>query len=156
MVSRSAITKVKAIFIIDVIIVAIAAGSYFYLQNQGMLPIAPKPAEFTVTNLTIDPLEAEVGQPILISVNVTNVGEEEGNYSVNLTINDVLKENQTILLLGGESKIVEFTDIESAEGNYTVKIDDLSGSFKIKAAPPTTSNISLSNLVIRPIRSLGR
>ena len=31
---------------------------------------------------------------------------------------------------------MEFTDIENAEGNYTVKIDDLSGSFKIKAAPP--------------------
>ena len=114
------------------------------------MAVGPKPAEFTLTNLTIDPLEAEVGQPILISVNVTNVGEEEGNYSANLTINDVLKGNQTLLLSGGASDIVEFTDTETAEGNYTVKIDGLSGSFKIKAASPTTSSISLSNLFTDP------
>jgi hypothetical protein len=91
-----------------------------------------------------------VGEPILLSANVTNVGEESGNYSVNLTINNVLKGNQTILLSGGNSSIVEFTDTEDAEGNYTVEIGGLTGSFKIKPAPPTVSNIRLSNIVISP------
>ena len=150
MVSRSAITKMKAILIIDVIVVAIAAGTYIYLQNQGILTYGSKPAEFTVTDLTINPLEAEAGEPVFISVNVTNVGEETGNYSANLTINDALKGNQTITLIGGTSTTVEFTDIENSEGNYTVKIDGLSGWFLIKPAPPTTSNISLSDLLISP------
>ena len=143
----SAITKLQALLVIDLIIVALAAGGYYYV-NSLTPPL--KKAEFQVTNLTIDPLEAEVGEPILISVNVTNVGNEEGSYSANLTINGVLKQNQTILFSGGESRIIEFTDIENAEGNYTVKINGLSGSFRIKAAPPTTSNISLSNLYVRP------
>jgi hypothetical protein len=153
MVTPSLRTKLKIILIIDVIIVAIAAGSYFYLQAQGLLRTAPKPAEFTVTNLTINPLEADVGEPILISVNITNIGELEGTYNLNLTINDVLQENRTIILLGGASTIEEFTVIQNTEGNYTVKINGLTGSFKIKVAPPEISTISLSDLVIKPLEA---
>lgn len=150
MVSRSAITKVKALFIIDVIIVAIAAGVYLYLQNTGELAVAvSKPAEFAVTDLTINPLEAGIGEPTLISVNVTNVGDEEGNYSLNLTVNDVLRENQTILLPGGNSSIVGFTDTEYAEGNYFVKIGGLNGTFTITNVPPP-STLRISNLVTAP------
>src|SRR3990170_442818 len=103
---RSAITKLKAILIIDVIIIALAAGSYYYLQNQGLLGVATKPAEFTVSNLTINPSESYVGQPVTISVNATNIGQDEGNYSASLIINDLVKETKIIPLLGGESIIV--------------------------------------------------
>jgi hypothetical protein len=150
LVSRSAKTKLKAILIIDVIIVALAAGIYLYLQNTGQLAGETKEAEFTVTDLVINPLEAEIGENITISANVTNTGEIEGSYMLNLTINDVLKENQTILLPSGTSKIVELTASENAEGNYTVKIGDLSGSFKIKPPAPTTSAIILSRLLVTP------
>jgi hypothetical protein len=144
MVSRSAITKVEVLFIIDVIVVAIAVGSYLYLENTGALAfISSKPAEFTVTDLTIQPFEAGLGEPILISANVTNIGDEEGSYSANLTINNVLKENQTILLPGGNYSIVEFTDIENAEGTYFVEIADLNGTFTItNVAPPPGLKIS--------------
>jgi hypothetical protein len=150
MLSRLAMTKLKAILVIDVIIVAIATGTYFFLQTQGLLAVAPKQAEFTVTNLTIDPQVADVGQPVTISANMTNVGEIDGSYAANLTINDVLKDNQTILVAAGASSIVEFTDTENAEGNYTAKIGDLSGSFAVKAVPPVISSISLSNLLANP------
>jgi hypothetical protein len=150
MVSRSAITKAKTLFIIDVIIVAIAAGSYLYLLNTGELAFASKkPAEFTVTDLTINPLEAGFGEPILISANVTNVGDEEGSYSVNFTINDVLKENRTILLSGGNSSIVEFTDIENAAGNYLVKTSGINGTFTITNKPPP-STLKISYLIHSP------
>jgi hypothetical protein len=150
MISRSAITKVKALFIIDVIIVAVAVGIFLYIQNTGELAVASKkPAEFTVTDLTISPLEAGVGEPILISVNVTNVGDEEGSYSVNFTIDDAMKETKIIQLSGGNSSVVEFTDIENAEGNYFVKIDGLNGTFTITNVPPP-STLRISNLINSP------
>ncbi|MCW4045671.1 MAG: hypothetical protein NWE94_09175 [Candidatus Bathyarchaeota archaeon] len=143
-------TKLKTILLIDILIVAIAAGTYIYLQNTGGLASAPKLAEFTLSDLTISPLEADVGEPISISVNVTNIGDLEGNYSATLTINDVEKETKMILLQGGSYAIVDFTDTENTEGNYTVKVGNLTGTFRIKAAPPEISSISLSNLIIRP------
>jgi len=149
MLSRLAITKLKAVLVIDVIIIALAAGSYLYLQNTGQLAAAPAPAEFTVTDLAIQPFEAGLGEPVLISVNVTNVGEEEGSYSANLTINNALKENQTILLSGGNSSIVEFTDIENAEGTYFVEIGSLNGTFTITNVPPP-STLRISELTHSP------
>jgi len=111
--SKLRITKLKAILIIDVLIVAIAAGTYVYLQNTGGLATAPKLAEFTLSDLTINPLEADVGEPISIAVNVTNIGDLEGNYSTTLTINGTEKETKMILLSSGASAIMEFTDTEN-------------------------------------------
>ena len=142
----SAITKLKAIFVIDLIVVALAAGGYYYVHS---LHPPLKEAEFQVTNLTVNPVEAGVGQVIRISANVTNAGEEEGNYSVNLKINDVVKENRTIQLLGGTFEIVEFVVTESDEGTYSVKIAGLNGTFIIISMPPPPT-LRVSDLIISP------
>src|SRR3990170_285465 len=137
--------KLKAVLIIDIMIVAVAAGTYLLLQNQGAF--APRPAEFTLSNLTIDPVEADVDEPISISANVTNTGDLEGNYTASLTINDQPRDNQTFLLQGGETSPIEFIDTESTEGNYSVRVGNLTGLFKIK---PSVSNITLSKLSVSP------
>jgi hypothetical protein len=151
--SRSAITKLKAILLIDLIIVAAAAGAYLYLQNEGLIASAPKPAEFSVTDLTINPAEAETFEPILITVNVTNMGDELGIYVGNLTINNVLEDNQTVLLEGGESTILEFSVIEQTEGTYTIEIGGLTGTFTLTAPSNTSSNIKLEKIMLPPYES---
>jgi len=150
--SRKAIGKMKAILIIDLLIVAAVSGTYFYLENQGLIATAaPKPAEFTVTSIKINPVDAETGESVLISANVTNIGDMEGIYLANLTINNMLRANQTIVLAGNKtSTIVDFTDIEQTVGSYAVGIGGLNGSFTVKLAPPTTSHIQLSNLLTNP------
>jgi hypothetical protein len=150
MLSRSGKTKLKALLIVDIIIVAVAAGTYIYLQNEGLIAAELKPAEFKVTDLTINPSVAEEGEPTFFSVNVTNVGDLEGTHIANLTINNVLIENQTIIIGNHTSTIVEFMYLASLVGNYTVEIDGLIGSFMIKEAPPTASSIRLSNLLTSP------
>jgi len=148
--SRSAMAKLKAIFLIDVLIVAVAAGIYFYLANQGMVAVALKPAEFTVTDLVINPLQVDVGEPVSISANLTNIGDLSDNCTLSLIINDVIKENQTIRLAGGVSSLVEFTDIESAKGTYSVTLGNLTGTFTVKEVIPKVSSITLSNMIVNP------
>lgn len=43
-------------------------------------------AEFTVTNLTINPTQVYVGETVNISVTVTNVGNIAGSYEVNCEV----------------------------------------------------------------------
>jgi hypothetical protein len=148
--SSSARTKLKAVLIIDVLIVAAAAGVYLYLQAEGLIVGPTKQAEFTVTNLTINPVKAEVFEPVIVSVNVTNTGGEQGEYVANLTINNVLTQNQTILVPAGNSSLAEFTVMEEVEGNYTVEIGGLTGSVTFTAPSPTSSKIGLANLVVNP------
>jgi len=150
MLSHSAIVKLKAILVIDLIIVGAAAGVYFYLQDQGMIAVAAKPAKFTLTNLTIDPIQAYPGDAIQISVNATNIGDLEGNQTLNFEINNAVKDTENVTLAGGASEIVQFTNVEIKEGNYTVKVGDLTGNFTIKPAPPESSKIVLSNLKVNP------
>jgi hypothetical protein len=145
-----ALTKLKAILVIDVLIVAVAAGVYFYLQAEGLIVAAPKQAEFSVTDLTISPLEAEVFEPVLVTVNVTNIGGEQGEYVANITVNGVLEENQTVLLLAGESTIVEFMVIKEVEGTYTVEVGGLSVALSFNVPPPSSSKIVLSKLSTNP------
>ena len=148
--NRRAFGRLKAVLLIDVLVVAIAAGTYLYLTSQGVLTQGPRPAEFALSDLTIDPVQAETGDPILVSINVTNVGETEGNYTIELLVNNSTKANETIVLTPLESNVTTFTDVETAEGNYSVQIGDLTGTFSLKAAPPETSSITLSKVIATP------
>ncbi|MDR1993061.1 MAG: hypothetical protein LBQ98_06140 [Nitrososphaerota archaeon] len=151
MLSRSALVKLKAILIIDLIVVCGAIGAYLYLQDQGVITGAAKPATFVFNDLVVNPLEAYVGQPIQISVNVTNIGDVEGNATVNLEINGVVVDSVNLTIAGVKSsEIAEFTFIELNSGNYTVAIGELASSFLLKDAPPELSKIVLSDLRADP------
>jgi hypothetical protein len=150
MLSHLAIVKLKAILVIDLIIIGAAAGTYFYLQNQGVIAVASKPAKFTLTSLNIDPQQANAGDAVQISVNLTNIGDLEGNHTVNFEINNVVKDVENVTLAGNSSEIVQYTDVETVEGNYTVKVGSLIGNFTVNPAPPESSKIVLSNLMVDP------
>ena len=123
---------------------------YFYLQNQGILTSAAKPATFILKDLTVTPGEAYPGDAVQISVNLTNIGDLEGNQTINLEINNAIKTTTNVTLAANSTEVVEFTDIETAEGNYTVKVGDLNATLFIKPAPPESSKIVLSNLISTP------
>ena len=151
MLSRSAVVKLKVILIVDLIIVGAAVGAYFYLQDQGVITGAVKPAAFIFTDLEVNPLETYIGQPIQVLVNVTNIGDVEGDTTVNLEINGVFRESMNLTLAGVRtSEIVEFTVIEMYPGTYNVTIEELSQTFRLKEAPPETSKIILSNFISDP------
>ena len=150
MFSRSASVKLKAILIIDLMIISGAAGAYFYLQNQGVIGNVTKPAKFILTNLTIDPPNATEGDAVQIAVNVTNVGDLEGNDTINFEVNNAVKNTQNITLEGAATQVVTYTDIEITDGNYSVQVGDLTGAFIINPAPPGTSKIILSNAEASP------
>lgn len=142
----SAIIRLKVILIIDLIVVGLAAAGYYYVQS---LPPPKKAAEYQATNLTIDPPEAGTGQLITISVNITNVGQEGGNYSASLAINGASKENKTVELFGGNSTIMQFSVRENAAGSYLVNLAGLNGTFTVSnLAPPQA--LKIHDLKISP------
>ena len=150
MLSHSAMVKLKAILVIDLIIVGTAAGVYLYLENQGLIAAGSKPATFTLKNLTINPDNTTAGDAVQISVNVTNIGDLQGNDTVNFEINNAVKDTENLTLVAGSSELLQFTDIETSPGNYGVKVGTLTGNFTVNPAPPEASKIVLSNLKVSP------
>ena len=157
--SRLAVGKIKAILIIDLIIVAAAAGAYIYLSNQGVITGAAKPATFTFTPITFSPENATVGDTVIITLNVTNTGDVIGNDTVNMLINDKLKDTVNFTLANGESQELDFSNIENNPGNYTVTINSVASgtsvtdSFTISNPPPESSKIMLSDFKSTPYES---
>lgn len=151
MFSRKASVKLKAILLIDLMIIGSAAGAYFYLQNQGAIGSVTTPAKFTLKDLTISPSNATIGEAVQISVNATNIGDLIGNVTVDFEINSVVENSQNVTLAGAESENVTYNDVETAQGTYNVQVGDLTGSFTINPPPPGSSNIILSDINITPI-----
>ena len=144
MVSRSTRSKLKVAFFANLLLLVVAVPSYLYVHS-----LIPEPAEFQVTDLAFDQSWVQVGTPVEISVNVTNIGEKTGNHSIILTIDDVQFASKTVQLSAAETTTVFFTAAELTVGNHTVATGDLTGSIKVTLEAPTRpAELQLTNLSI--------
>lgn len=140
--SRSALSTLKAMLVIDLIIVAIAAPSYLYVASM-----VPDPAIFEVTDLILDQTQVQVGEPVQISVNVTNTGGTSGEHELTLTIDDEPTATETVKLSGGETLTVVFTVNELTDGEHTVKINELTELITVSSEPPKKpAELTITNL----------
>jgi len=98
---------------------------------EGLLTVTA--ADFHVTDLTISPEEVSPGKPVTISVNVANVGSEQGSYTL------WLKLRKEITLGAKASQTVDFTIIENTAGKHQLEIADLEGEFSVVGAPSAPS-----------------
>jgi hypothetical protein len=114
-----------------------APGNY---QSMGM----PK---FSVSNLSITPNSVKVGEPVNISIYVTNNGMQTGKYSVVLRIGGVVENISDMTLSPGGNQTASFVVVKDAPGDYYADIDGLGGFFNvIPLNPPAfiVSNFSIS------------
>jgi Polysaccharide deacetylase len=99
----------------------------------------PKPAQFTLSNLVVNPSTITTGESVTISVDVLNTGEVEGTYAAMLKINGSLRETINTTLAGGASATISFTDSEQIAGTYGVAIGGQSGEFTVSSPPAGVS-----------------
>lgn len=97
----------------------------------------PEPAEFAVSNLNVSPREVGPGETITLTVEIQNVGEEKGTHQLELAINGVGEQSESITLGGGETTSVSFFIEEKPEGSYSVELGGLTGTFAVAEPEPT-------------------
>ena len=109
-----------------------------------------KPAEFQVTELVINPASVLADEIVSISVKVTNVGEESGNYTVNLKIDVTLIETRNVTLSGGATEVIKFEVTETNAGTHSVEVDGVTGSFTVEAPVAASDKIDLLRVFVSP------
>jgi hypothetical protein len=140
--------------------VSLAAGrgrharAYFEAQSPGSYQVsvgdlretfivsAPlEPAVFEFSSFRIFypgeiPLEVEAGQAVTVSVSVEveNVGELEGDVTVELIVDKEVVDSTEVTLGGGASETVLF-ELTRGEGLYEVEVEGFTESFTINARP---------------------
>lgn len=102
-------------------------------------PVIPViPAEFIVSDLTVSPTEVNIGERVSISLIVANTGGQLGSYKVTLKINGVVEATKEVTVHAGFSKELIFTILKDVAGTYSVDVDGLAGSFRVKEKPVPT------------------
>jgi hypothetical protein len=140
--SRRALTRLQTILLIDLIVVALAIGGYYYYVGSKAEPVITQtthPAQVVLSNLKIEPAEILPGQTVTVSVNVTNVGTNEGAYNANLIIDGLSTQNKTIQLSVSESTIVTFNIVETTPGKHVAGLENIAGTFLVNASTQSPS-----------------
>jgi len=107
--------------------------STFAISGSEALPAV----DFETSNLVISPAEAESGEDITISVDVTNNAGSAGTYVATLWVDSTVEAGKDVYVEAGKTESVSFTVTQLIEGSYEVRIDRLIGSFSVgEAAPP--------------------
>lgn len=81
-------------------------------------------SDIRVTELSVDPDDPHVGDPIEFSAVVSNTGTTEGTMNVSLQLFGEVVETKQIRLAPGESTTVTFTRSISSNGTYTAVVGD--------------------------------
>ncbi len=112
------------------------------------LMISSKPANISVSNLVISPVEVDAGGLVNISVTVANTGDLAGTYGVTLVVDDKKADARDVSVAGGASSSVSFS-IAGSPGQHTVNVNGLSGTYTVKA-PPAPAKLSVGGLTVSP------
>ena len=108
----------------------ISYASLFVVAAKVAPPPPPLPAKFGVGSLTINPGQAPLGQPIIITLSIANEGETEGSYELYLKIDGVIRTVKEVTLPAKSSRLVSFEVSNLAVGTHRVTVAGLLGQFK--------------------------
>jgi len=122
----------------------ISHASLFVVAAEVLPPPPPLPARFEASNLTINPEQAQLGQPVTVSVTIINEGATEGSFELHLIIDGIVRMVKEITLAGNSSETLTFEVSNLAVGKHQVKIAGLTENFKIVriTIPPEESRVN--------------
>jgi len=121
---------------------AINATKAGYEEGKTVIEVAEKVAQFTFSNITIQPASVETGTAVNIRVNAMNTGNIAGESRVELLVNNKSVDSENVTLSPGKSKAVEFSHAENEPGTYTVEVGGLSESYEVTKKAPFFSGMA--------------
>ncbi|AAM30163.1 S-layer protein domain-containing protein [Methanosarcina mazei] len=107
-----------------------------YEEGEIIVEVSEDKAEFEFSDLLIEPASVKGGDAVTIQVNVTNTGNIAGETEVELLVNNETVDSETVSLEAGETTTVEFSHTEKEQGDYTIEIGDLSGTYEVTKSTP--------------------
>ena len=123
-------------------------ASLFAVVAQLAPPPRPLPAKFEVSNLTISPSQAQLAQPIVISLTITNDGATAGSYEFHVRIDGIIRIVKEVTLAGKSSQTLSFEISNLAAGKHQVKVAGLTGQFRVVSVAALPAKSTINWLVI--------
>jgi len=104
------------------------------------IPLAP--ARFVLGNLTIIPTTVMEGEEVTYSIQVSNVGGDEGSYTVvfkyKSTGGSIGSDSVEVTLEPGQTKMATISTTKNEAGTYFVNVNDKGGQHTVTPLPTPT------------------
>ncbi len=104
------------------------------------------PAAFQIAQLAINPDEVNPGVKVIVTANVTNTGQTDGDYTAELKVSDVTTASlpaffysEKVTIAAGASQLMSVLVSRNKPGIYEVTWSELAGEFTVVKPPETTS-----------------
>lgn len=123
-----------AIFGLLIVVVGLHVGCIPPMQRVVQQP-EPEAPVFEMGSLVVFPVPMIVGNTLVITANVTNVGEEPGIYKAALSIDGQVTESKDVSVAPGRSSIVEFKLNDLATGSHIIAIGESTASIDVLSKP---------------------
>ncbi len=104
--------------------------------QSGVSPSLPRQlnqAQIYVKYLNVNPRQASANQPVTITTNVVNIGDQAGSLNVALKVNGQVEQTRIVSVGPQATQPVKFTVSRSEPGTYSIDIYDQSGSFTVNS-----------------------
>ena len=101
------------------------------------------PASFTVSDLTISPVSARVGEEVSISLMVKNTGDMDGTCELRLTVNGNPVSTRSLSLAGKAAAEQVFTLAQTTPGTYAIDVNGLNGSVDFTESTTSPASVLL-------------
>lgn len=116
------------------------------------------PAAFQVAQLAINPTEVNLGVKAIITANVTNTGQTDGDYTAELKVSDVARASlpaffysEKVTIAAGASQLVSVLVSRNKPGIYKVIWDEITGEFTVvRPTEPSSPKITAPNPTTTP------
>jgi hypothetical protein len=86
--------------------------------------------QFELVSVTITPSSVGAGEPVTVTVEVNNSGDEV-TYPLTLRIDGSEEETREVLVASGASEVVSFQVTRETLGSYHVQVDGISRTFEV-------------------------
>ena len=123
-----------------VIVVGLLVGCIPLMQGVVQQP-EPKAAVFETGSLVVSPVPIIVGGTLIVTANVTNVGEETGMYKAVLSVDGQVTEGKDVSIDPGQVSMVEFKLNNLMDGSHIIAIGESTTSIDVL---PNSASIAFS------------
>lgn len=120
-ISKKSSKKIMYVLVAVIIIAVIAVATYMLMPRTQVV----------VTDITFSTDLARVNEPFNVIITVSNTGNTEAEYTVELRVNGQLRESRKIRIAANNVTDLTFTLTESATGTYTISAGGISKSIRV-------------------------
>jgi hypothetical protein len=125
-------------------------------RTSPALPRPLNPPQISVQYLNVIPKQATANQPVTISTNVVNTGDQGGNLNVALKINGKIEQTRMVSVGPQASQPVKFTVTKAQPGTYSIDVAGQTATFTIPDAQANNARpVNSSPIILLILGVLG-